>query len=266
MAYKGKKKRGGVGGRRRGIGGAISSAVIMVLLISAVIGWARVNNIDSPTAALDYFRDWSGYMTECGAQEAEWNCDTMLPIGDGGDGETSPEEAEEQKSQAVASLAALTVSEPNEVDYDRSSWRHWSGSPCNTREETLISQGKDVETNDDCSIASGEWLDPFTGDMFTNSSDLDIDHLIPLGYAARHGGHEWSADRKEEFANDQSQLLAVSASANRSKGDSGPDEYMPDVREYHCEYSKIWVNTADKYGLSIAPADHEALEKGLETC
>lgn len=254
------KRRGG------GAGGAIASMITVAVLIAAILGWGRVNNIDSPTAAFDYFREWSDHIHECGGGEAEWNCDTMLPSdGSGstiGDGDESVDDTEE----VTALLTNVQVSDPQEIDYDRSEWRHWTGSPCNTREEVLINQGKNVEQGKNCRITAGEWLDPFTGEVFTNASNLDIDHVIPLGYAARHGGNDWSADRKEEFANDKSNLLAVSASANRSKGDKGPGDYMPDLKEYHCQYSKIWIKTAEKYDLSVTEKDYRALEKGLQTC
>lgn len=267
-----KRRKGGSllsPGKKRGMTGAISSVIVLTLLISAVVAWVRVYEINSPTAAYNYFRDWSDYMTECGAQEAEWNCDSIFPnLDEGRDGGNSGDDGqtEEQRDETVAALAGITVRDPESVDYDRSEWRHWTGSPCNAREKTLIAQGENVKTDDDCSIVSGKWVDPFGGETFTNSSKLDIDHVVPLSYAARHGGNGWSADRKEQFANDAIHLVATSASENRSKGDSGPSDYMPPREEYHCEYSTIWVQTVEKYGLSITEKDQKALEKGLATC
>lgn len=157
--------------------------------------------------------------------------------------------------------------DPEDTDYDRTSYRHWTGSPCNTRAEVLIEQGENVETGDRCRIESGQWLDPFTDEVTEDSSSLDIDHIIPLGYADLHGGSEWDEDRKEEFANDHINLRAVSASENRSKGASGPAEWMvPENESYHCEYAQIWVETLDVYGLSTTSDDKEALSEALETC
>lgn len=268
MAKRGKRKPSiGSMGKKRGLGGAISSIIVVTLLISALIAWTRVHEINSPTAALDYFRDWSGYMTDCGAQEWEWKCDSIFPdLGDGNN--TGDKDADVSKDQkdAIAALASIKVAKEQKVDYDRSEWRHWTGSPCNAREAILKQQGENVKTDSSCKILSGKWFDPFGGETFTNSSKLDIDHVIPLSYAARHGGNNWSADRKEQFANDPIHLVAVSASENRSKGDSGPSDYMPPRGEFHCEYSTMWVNTVAKYDLTVTSSDHKALEKGLATC
>lgn len=167
----------------------------------------------------------------------------------------------------VAALSeSVNIADESDVDYDRSDWRHWTGSPCNTRQDVLIKQGNDVETDDDCRITAGSWYDPFTGETTEDSSSLDIDHIVPLGYAASHGGNDWSEDRKEEFANDHLNLRAVSASENRSKGADGPSDYMPPNEEHHCEYAIIWVDTVYQYDLSVTAADRRALEDALATC
>jgi hypothetical protein len=71
------------------------------------------------------------------------------------------------------------------------------------------------------------WRDPYTGRTFSNPSDLDIDHMVPLGHAHASGGHAWDASRRREYANDlryRWHLLAVYRSANRAKGDRSPDQ------------------------------------------
>lgn len=166
-----------------------------------------------------------------------------------------------------AILDGIDISQPNEdLDYDRTEYRHWIGSPCNTREEVLIKQGEDVETGDRCRVESGSWYDPFTGQTTDDSGSLDIDHIIPLGYADAHGANAFSSDRKEEFANDHINLRAVDAGENRSKGADGPDAYMPPNEEFHCEYSIIWIDTLDKYELSTTEDDATALRQALNTC
>jgi hypothetical protein len=49
-----------------------------------------------------------------------------------------------------------------------------------------------------------------------------------------HGGDRLTDDRKRMFANDPGNLLATSASADRSKGAKGPDQWLPSFG--HCEY------------------------------
>ncbi len=58
----------------------------------------------------------------------------------------------------------------------------------------------------------------------TDDSAIDIDHIVPLSEAWKSGASGWTTAKREQFANDLSiaQLIAVSASSNRSKGDSDP--------------------------------------------
>lgn len=293
-----RKKSGGIPGN---VKGGFASVVMVLVIAGAVLGWANVNNIGSVADAYDYFKAHSDRISECTQSTVDWVCEDGIKVphptspGDstvpgngttpGGSNEPSeptdtepqpsdpvepgvePSTATERKDQMFDVLASIEISEPNEVDYNRSDWRHWTGSPCNTREDVLVRDGSSVTTDPKtCKVLSGSWVDPYTGEVFTVAGDLDIDHVIPLGYAARHGGNEWSKERKEQFANDMSQLLAVSASQNRSKSDKGPGSYMPASRDYHCEYADIWINTASKYDLSITEKDKVALTAAVHKC
>lgn len=168
----------------------------------------------------------------------------------------------------TAALEGIRVEEPQKVDYKRSDFRHWVGKPCNTRKQALINQGIDVVYSKDskCKITSGTWNLPYAGGQTADQRSLDADHVIPLSYAAKHGADKWDAATKEAFANDLSQILMTSAKENRAKGDKGPGEYMPPNKDFHCQYSKIWVQTAAKYDLSVSEADARALQAGLATC
>jgi hypothetical protein len=111
--------------------------------------------------------------------------------------------------------------------YDRSDWPHWSDDDkdCqNTRHEILISTSKksvEFKTDKRCNVATGEWFDPFSGDTYFNSIELDLDHIVPLKFAHGHGADIWSRERKETFANDLDNLVLVQASLNRQKGAKG---------------------------------------------
>ena len=50
-------------------------------------------------------------------------------------------------------------------------------------------------------MAFGKWKDPYTGRIFTDPSQLDIDHVIPLKEAWESGAKTWSRKKKREFAN-----------------------------------------------------------------
>ena len=280
------RKRGGGGAGMGGAKNAIKTGLVFLLLISAVVGWAKVNNINSIPAVYNYFKSWSDHAWSCGAGEVEWNCDSSLNPGEGtsptfsvpSDGSnsepgnsanpgTSPVNSEQPKTELLKALDTIAVSEEQAVDYERSEWKHWVGNPCDTRENVLYAQGQNpTKDPSNCKVLSGSWVDPYSGETFTNASDLDIDHVIPLSYAARHGGQAWSPEMKEKFANDSSQLLAVSAKENRGKSDKGPEDYMPPNKNFQCEYSKRWVSTASQYGISVTEGDRLALKAGLQKC
>jgi hypothetical protein len=273
------RKGGGFGS---GLKALLTTGFVVLILASSVIGWAKVNDINSATAGYDYFKAWSDKLWSCGAADARMECDGPVPgvqpapgastgTGSGTDG-TSGNNSEtkppvDTKASDLDTLSALTTADAQSVNYQRSEWKHWIGTPCDTRENVLAEQGKNV-TKDPatCKAVSGTWVDPYGGDTFTNAADLDIDHVVPLGYAAKHGGQNWSSEKKQQFANDTTQLLAVSAKENRSKSDKGPENYMPPKREFQCEYSKKWVATATKYGITVTEGDKRALKAGLQKC
>jgi len=159
--------------------------------------------------------------------------------------------------------------------YDRSDWRHWTDedSDCqNTRAEILIrtSYASVTFTNDDeCTVADGEWYDPFTGETFYSASDLDIDHMIPLKNAHLSGAHNWDYDRRRAFANDMDHyehLVPTKSSVNSSKGARGPEAWRPPAGEYWCEYATYWAEIKVRWDLSVTAAEYDALAEMLETC
>ena len=146
-------------------------------------------------------------------------------------------------------------------DYDRSDWNHWidnDGDCLDTRHELLLRESLTSVTfkqNSNCKVAGGLWFGPFLGKFFTESSDLDLDHVIPLKWAHTHGGWRWTAEQKQVFANDYENLMLVDDGRNQSKGSRGPGEWMPDSSAYHCMYVFRWGYLIDKYNLSANQTD-----------
>ena len=103
----------------------------------------------------------------------------------------------------------------------------------------------------------------------TDPGKLYIDHMVPLGNAHASGAWKWSAERREQYANylaDPQNLIAVTASANRSKGARGPEEWRPDDRSYWCQYAVDWITIKDTWELTATTAEFTALEEMLATC
>jgi hypothetical protein len=118
-------------------------------------------------------------------------------------------------------------------------------------------------------VVTGQWWAAFTDTTVANASQLDIDHLVPLNNAHLSGGWAWDAAMKRRYANvltDATHLIAVTASANRSKGARGPDQWKPPNTAYWCTYATDWVGVKNTWGLTVTAAEAAALTEMLSTC
>ena len=159
--------------------------------------------------------------------------------------------------------------------YDRATWKHWSdadGDCQNTRAEVLIAESVEPVTftnTKNCTVLGGRWYDPYTNKEFFVAGDLQVDHFVPLSNAHSSGGAVWGADRKRDFANslnDADHLIAVSKSANQSKGNRAPDEWKPPNQGYWCEYAYDWIRVKNAWGLSATQSEWSALQSMTATC
>ena len=125
------------------------------------------------------------------------------------------------------------------------------------------------DDGDKCRVLAGRWVGPWTGEVFTDASDLDIDHHVPLGHAHESGGWRWDSERKRAYANDLNHpesLQATSAPVNRSKGKQPPDEWRPDEADSWCRYAADWVTVKQNWELTVTASEVAALEEMLSTC
>lgn len=173
-------------------------------------------------------------------------------------------------STARSYLSSLTVTTEHSTGYDRDLFRHWitiSGT-CDTRETILKRDGTGVVTNSSCSATSGSWYSPYDGATWSAASDVDIDHMVPLSEAWGSGAYNWSASKREQFANDRTrpQLLAVTDNVNQSKGDQDPGTWWPSRTAYKCTYARAWVQVKHYYNLSVDSREKSALSSVLNGC
>jgi hypothetical protein len=179
-------------------------------------------------------------------------------------------------SKARAQVTQATADAQKEgrefnLRYDRDLYKHWSDfdKDCmNTRHEMLAatSQSKPTLSPNGCYVSKGLWNDPFSGKQFTRASDLDVDHIVPLAWAHAHGAHAWTANTREQFANDPENLLVVDDSLNQAKGKKGPDEWLPPNQSYRCEYLSKWRHVLSKYKLAMLPKENRIFTRQIQAC
>ncbi|GAA1976763.1 hypothetical protein GCM10009798_42460 [Nocardioides panacihumi] len=168
-----------------------------------------------------------------------------------------------------AAINSLRLAPEKGAGYERSAFKLWDDSDhdCrDTRAEVLISESRTTTTGS-CTIRTGRWVSAYDGIAFTRASDLDIDHLVPLAEAWGSGARSWSAGKREAYANDLTEsksLIAVSAHANRSKGDQDPAEWQP--LKNRCRYLSNWVAVKLRWGLSIDTTEKRALLLATGRC
>lgn len=159
--------------------------------------------------------------------------------------------------------------------YEREQWAHWlddDGDCQDTRTEVLLESSQvPVRFADErhCKIERGRWRCPYTGRIVTDPHELDIDHLVPLSAAHVAGGDGWTRSKKAAFANaldDPRHLVAVLASANRSKGDKGPDRWLPPDPAARCDYVRAWTRIKSRWDLQAPQIERTAVHGVLARC
>ncbi|WP_300499798.1 HNH endonuclease family protein [Marinobacter sp.] len=145
-----------------------------------------------------------------------------------------------------------TNSQP--TGYERSAFNHWvdKDNDClNERHELLeqLSTGPVHYSDDKCRVTRGRWNDPYTGKVFFDSSDVDVDHVVALKRAWDKGASTWSDNKRERFANDPINLLVVDDGTNQSKGAKSVLGWLPPNKAYHCNYATRYLRVLITYEL-----------------
>lgn len=131
-------------------------------------------------------------------------------------------------------------------------------------ESVLDSQG--------CLVISGSLFDPYTAKIinFTRgigtSDDVQIDHVVALSDAWQKGAQMSSYKKRNNFANDPLNLLAVDGPANMQKSDGDAATWLPPNKIYRCAYVARQISVKFKYDLWITSAEYDAMKRVLSKC
>lgn len=144
---------------------------------------------------------------------------------------------------AIALIGASAA--PGSEEYTRSAF----AQDRNARSEALEAAARTITW----------WWDPYTGQVVTDPGQLDIDHVVPLEWAWRHGADQWTPEQRKALANDPENLIPVLASANRSKGSRGPDEWMPDRIGGWRDYLQRFLRITARYRLTMTTEELDTI-------
>lgn len=172
---------------------------------------------------------------------------------------------------AQAGDGVLYVAEDHTEGYDRALFKLWVDADkngCDTRAEVLIKEAiVKPKKGANCKLTGGKWVSSYDGITYTNSSKLDIDHLVPLAEAWRSGAWAWTDKEREEYANyleNERALNAVTASVNRSKGDKDIANWLP--KKNVCDYLAGWVTVKANFQLTVDAAEAKIISKYYSSC
>lgn len=176
---------------------------------------------------------------------------------------------------AIDSIQDLKVQEARysteyKRDYFGKGWGTMNG--CDTRNVILYRDLKNVVTDSECQVLSGELFDPYTGKSISfrrgknTSSAVQIDHVVALSDAWIKGASDMTQELRIRFANDPIELLAVSGSSNQQKAGSDASEWLPENNSYRCEYVSRQIAIKLKYKLAISTKEKYSMQSILSQC
>jgi hypothetical protein len=152
-------------------------------------------------------------------------------------------------------------------------WADVNHNGCDTRNDVLNRDltGKSWQPNThNCVVVAGTLADPYSGSMISfakaQASVIQIDHVVALGNAWSTGARGWTASRREQFANDPLELLAVSGRLNQAKGDADAAGWLPPNAGFDCTYVARQIDVKAAYGLWVTPPEHQAMATVLARC
>jgi hypothetical protein len=190
-------------------------------------------------------------------------------------GPSSPPSSSPAGSGATSGTQQPTA--PPRYDRDRfgTPWKDVDRNGCDQRNDVLARDltGTTVKPGTrNCVVLTGTLRDPYTGATipFTRglltSGAVQIDHRVALSWVWVHGADSWTDARREEFANDLSNLVATSGVINQRKSDLGPSQWLPPDHAAWCGYAHSWRVTLAAYSLQIGSSDDSALSRVEAGC
>jgi hypothetical protein len=179
--------------------------------------------------------------------------------------------AEQYSAPLQTAVADLPVATEVRTGYDRALFQHWidaDGDGCSTRNEVLLAEADDPPTvSGTCTLSGGRWFSYYDRVSWTSTSDLDIDHMVPLAEAWDSGARTWTSTVRRDFANDLGDyrsLVAVTDNVNQAKGDQDPGTWQPQYDQ--CRYLREFVAVKHRWRLTVDSSEKAAMTSLASSC
>ncbi|GAB3592347.1 hypothetical protein GCM10027446_12860 [Angustibacter peucedani] len=250
------------------VAGLVAAVAIAVLVTSVISAVLRTSG-EGLGAAADPRPSPAATATTAASAGPAATAATAVPATEAGAAGTS-----------LAALARVPVKgRAPRTGYERAAfgaaWSDTDRNGCDTRDDVLR---RDLHAyvlkagTHGCVVLRGTLDDPYTGRSVAfvrgpgTSSRVQVDHVVPLADAWQKGAQQWDAARREQFANDPLNLLAVDGPTNRRKGDGDAATWLPPDTGYRCQYVARQVAVKAAYGLWMTDAERSASARVLAGC
>lgn len=144
---------------------------------------------------------------------------------------------------------------------------------CDTRNDLLGQTLDNVEHRPgtrNCVVIAGDFVDPYSGRpvRFTKqkAAEVHVDHVFALAAAWNRGAAAWTPQRRRDFANDPRNLVVTTASANQSKSDRTPADWLPEAAQGQCLFVDRFVQVAQLYRLPITAGELRVINRVQRRC
>ena len=186
-------------------------------------------------------------------------------------GTSAPAAAATYSASLTTAIADLTVAAEVRTGYSRDLFPHWidaDGDGCSTRNEVLLEEADDPPTRTGtCTLSGGRWFSYYDRVSWTNTSDIDIDHMVPLAEAWDSGARTWTTATRQAYANDLGDyrtLVGVTDNVNQAKGDQDVAQWLPQYDK--CRYLREFVAVKHRWRLTVDSAEKSAMQSLAASC
>jgi hypothetical protein len=206
--------------------------------------------------------------------------DALTPPVSASESPAASSTAAAESAAALAQLGSIPVKgRAPKTGYSReefgAAWADVDHNGCDTRNDVLARDltGETFKPGtNNCVVATGTLTDKYTGKTISfvrgagTSSDVQIDHIIPLSDAWQKGAQQLTAEQRKLLANDPLNLMAADGPTNGAKSDKDAATWLPPNRAFRCEYVARQTVVKAKYNLWMTQPEHDAIAGILASC